>query len=253
MKHFGVYFCSSSSIIGKIQDSRHDCLECETQQNPANTWNLPGNSGAELCGKGRKLEMHTQSKAIRRALASLVQCRASILMAITGHELHICEQEKKMGSFVRKLLSFLLFLVFSLWISNHPLAILNKLFTLQTLSNVHVFSVSNVPFLSKVYLRRGSYILNCCCLFRTTRLVGDYKELFIIFNKYNNYYMTLLISKKIYSSTFRLQNIHKPFEGLLGSAVGRCLKALEELIRMVAQVLSKVITRPVIYLTRIQN
>lgn len=39
----------------------------------------------------------------------------------------------------------------------------------------------------------------------------------------------------------------------MGIAVDRCLKALEELIGTIAQVLSKVFTRLVIYLTRIQN
>lgn len=146
MKHFGVDFCSSSSIMGKYR------IPNVTVQNvkPSRalpTQNLPGNLGSELCGKGRKLEMHTQSKAIRGALASLLQCRASRLMAITGCELQLCEQEKKMGSFVGKLLSFFLFLVFSLWTSNHPLAILNTNYLMSRLS------AKSVCPMSRVYLK----------------------------------------------------------------------------------------------------
>lgn len=44
-----------------------------------------------------------QLKNVRRALASLVYCRASRFMAVPGHELHLyVQEEKKTRSFVGK-------------------------------------------------------------------------------------------------------------------------------------------------------
>lgn len=63
-----------------------------------------------------------QLENVRRALASLVYCRASRFMAIPGCELHLyVQEEKKTRSFVGKPLSVLPFLVFALWVSTLPL------------------------------------------------------------------------------------------------------------------------------------
>lgn len=60
-------FLFFSKHCGKTQDSQCDCLEMWSTANPADTWNLPGPSGAGLCGEGRKLKMHTSEQDYQKS------------------------------------------------------------------------------------------------------------------------------------------------------------------------------------------
>lgn len=128
---------------GKIQDSRHDCLECEARRSPADresAWKFRDRT----LWKGKKARHAHSEQGYQKSPGESGLVRSQQADGLTGCELHLCEQEKKMGSFVGKLLSFLLFLVFSLWISNHSLAILNTNYLLSRLSAMSMCPMSHV-------------------------------------------------------------------------------------------------------------